>query len=151
MASVLNAAEWYVLFTWSFVLSTTLYCVLAAKYESYSGWLWYSLAQTLVVSLTIATTKAFPEHVAKLSNHSVITKYFRGFLYGSEALQSVALGILVERYHAHSEAFDWYFVILILIKVVVYAFAGFVERSPPSPSSSAAASSSSSSFAHFLF
>ena len=132
MASILTAAEWYVLFTWSFVLSTTLYCVLAAKYESYSGWLWYSLAQTLVVSLTIAITKAFPDHIARLTDHSVIPRYFRGFLYGSEALQSVALGILVERYHAHSEAFDWFFVILILIKVVVYTFAGFVKRSSSS-------------------
>ena len=77
---ILSVAEWYILFTWAFVLSTVLYLVVAIKFESYSGWLWYALAQTLLVSITVAVVNLFPEHIRKLSDSSPVAFYFRGFL-----------------------------------------------------------------------
>ena len=125
---ILTVAEWYILFTWAFVLSTVLYLVVAAKFESYSGWLWYSLAQTLLVSISVAVVNLFPQHIRTLSESSPVAFYFRAILYGTEALQSIALGILVERYREHSVAFDYFFLMLIIIKIIVYTTAGLVSK-----------------------
>ena len=120
--------ELYVYFLWVFGISTVFYILLAARYTSFSGWLWFALSQSLVTALVVAFTVVAPGTTKTLLTSSWVAVYTKSILLASEAMSSVALGILVERYHHSNDLFDYYFLVLIVLKVSLYAALGLTRK-----------------------
>lgn len=120
--------EFIVYFLWVFVISSVLYILLAARYTAYSGWLWFALVQSVLAAIVVATTILAPTTTRTLVETTYVATYASSILLGSECLATVGLGILLERYHESSKMFDYYFLVIICLKVSLYIALGLVGR-----------------------